>query len=200
MKKMIAILLCLMMLLSCAAMAESIPAEKQSMGIVGINGAFELKCAIPEGYKLEVLANENNSLLAQVTSGEAGKPSIVLSIAYNDMYSDVERLNDVDEETLAAIAGTFSEEDSVEISNMTTAYGTKLFVVKEISDQVDYVDFYTIYKGYEVELFLSHAMFTADSGAEEAGILPVTEEEIQLAIQFLSDLDFVPDTAETTVQ
>ncbi len=199
MKKMIAILLCLMMLLSCAAMAESIPAEKQSMGTIGINGVFELKGAIPEGYKLEVLANENNSLLAQVTSGEAGKPSIVLSIAYNDMYSDVERLNDVDEETLAAIAGTFSEEDSVEISNMTTAYGTKLFVVKEISDQVDYVDFYTIYKGYEVELFLSHAMFTADSGAE-AETLPVTEEEIQLAIQFLSDLDFVPDTAETAAQ
>ncbi len=57
MKKMLAILLCLSMLLGCAAMAET---EKDSLGVVNVNGAFELKCALPEGYSLEVLFSESH--------------------------------------------------------------------------------------------------------------------------------------------
>lgn len=191
MKKTIAVLLCLMMLFSCAAMAESAAAEKESMGSLNVDGAFDLKCAIPEGYTLNVLNNENNSVLAMITSEEEGKPDIYLSIAYNDLYYGVERLNDLDEEATAAIADSFLEEDDVEISTMTTAYGTELFVIKEIRDEVDFVDFYTIYKGYEIEMIITHVP-ADDPEAEDAPIVPVTEEEIQLAVQFLSDLDFVP--------
>ena len=199
MKKIIAVLLCLMMLFSCAAMAETAATEKESMGTVSVNGAFELKGAIPEGYTLDLISNENDTVLALISSEDAGKPTLVLSIAYNDMYAGVERLNDLDEEAAAVIADTFMEDDSVEITKMTTAYGTELFVVKEIKDQVDYVDFYTIYKGYEIEMVLTHVV-PAEPDAENAEIIPVTEEEIQLAIQFLSDLDFVPETAEASAQ
>ena len=199
MKKTIAVLLCLMMLFSCAAMAESAAAEKESMGSLNVDGAFDLKCAIPEGYTLNVLNNENNSVLAMITSEEEGKPDIYLSIAYNDMYYGVERLNDLDEEAVAAIADSFLEEDDVEISKMTTAYGTELFVIKEIRDEVDFVDFYTIYKGYEIEMIITHVP-ADDPEAEDAPIVPVTEEEIQLAVQFLSDLDFVPAAAEAPAE
>lgn len=199
MKKTIAVLLCLMMLFSCAAMAESAAAEKESMGSLNVDGAFDLKCAIPEGYTLNVLNNENNSVLAMITSEEEGKPDIYLSIAYNDMYYGVERLNDLDEEATAAIADSFLEEDDVEISTMTTAYGTELFVIKEIRDEVDFVDFYTIYKGYEIEMIITHVP-ADDPEAEDAPIVPVTEEEIQLAVQFLSDLDFVPAAAEAPAE
>ncbi len=200
MKKAIAVLLCLMMLFSCAAMADSVAAEKEPMGTLNVDGAFDLKCAIPEGYTLDVITNENSSVIAMITSEEEGKPYIYLSIAYNDMYYGVERLNDLDEEATAAIADSFLEEDDVEISKMTTSYGTELFVIKEIRDEVDFVDFYTIYKGYEVELILTHVT-ADDSGAEEekeeAAFVPVTDEEIRLAVQFLSDLDFVPAEADT---
>ncbi len=199
MKKTIAVLLCLMMLFSCAAMAETAAVEKESMGSVSVDGAFELKCAIPEGYTLNVLSNENDSVLAMISSEDESKPDLILSIAYNDMYYGVERLNDLDEEARAAIVDSFTEEDQVEVSEMTTAYGTKLLVVKENKDQVDFVDFYTIYKGYEVEMVLTHAT-AEDPEAEDAEIVPVTEEEIQLAVQFLSDLDFVPDTAEAPAE
>ena len=78
----------------------------------------------------------------------------------------------------------------MDISYMETAYGTKLMVVKELQDGPDYVDFYTVYKGYEVELILTRAQYDAETGM----ILdtpPITDAEIQMAVQFLSDMDFV---------
>lgn len=178
MKKMLAILLCVSMLLACAALAET---EKASLGVVNVNGAFELKCALPEGYSLEVLFSETHFCLASVNPEDELKPTLMISIAYNELYSDVERINDLDEETLKRIEDSFRDEDDVEINYMETAYGTRLMVVKEVSDGVDYLDFYTIYKGYEVELVLIHA----NEGE------PITEAEIQMAVKFLSDMDFV---------
>ena len=195
MKKTVAILLCLMTLFSCAAMAESASAEKESMGTVNVEGAFDLRCAIPEGYTLNVITNEYNGLIAMITSEAEGKPDIYLSIGYNDMYYGVERLNDLDEEAVTAITDSFLEEDDVDISRMTTAYGTELLVIKEIRDETDYVDFYTIYKGYEIELIITHVT-AGDSDEEEAAVIPVSEEEIKMAVQFLSDLDFIPTAVE----
>ena len=178
MKKFLAILLCVSMLLGCAALAET---EKASLGVVNVNGAFELKCALPEGYSLEVLFSETHFCLASVNPEDETKPTLMISIAYNELYSDVERINDLDEETLKRIEDSFRDEDDVEITSMETAYGTRLMVVKEVSDSVDYLDFYTIYKGYEVELVLIHA----NEGES------ITEAEIQMAVKFLSDMDFV---------
>ena len=178
MKKFLAILLCVSMLLGCAALAET---EKASLGVVNVNGAFELKCALPEGYSLEVLFSETHFCLASVNPEDETKPTLMISVAYNELYSDVERINDLDEETLKRIEDSFRDEDDVEITSMETAYGTRLMVVKEVSDSVDYLDFYTIYKGYEVELVLIHA----NEGES------ITEAEIQMAVKFLSDMDFV---------
>ena len=178
MKKFLAILLCVSMLLGCAALAET---EKASLGVVNVNGAFELKCALPEGYSLEVLFSETHFCLASVNPEDETKPTLMISVAYNELYSDVERINDLDEETLKRIEDSFRDEDDVEITSMETAYGTRLMVVMEVSDSVDYLDFYTIYKGYEVELVLIHA----NEGES------ITEAEIQMAVKFLSDMDFV---------
>ena len=178
MKKSLAFLLCVSMLLGCAALAET---EKASLGVVNVNGAFELKCALPEGYSLEVLFSETHFCLASVKPEDESKPTLMISVAYNELYSDVERINDLDEETVKRIEGSFRDEDDVEITYMETEYGTRLMMVKEVSDGVDYLDFYTIYKGYEVELVLIHANESE----------PITETEIQMAVKFLSDMDFV---------
>ena len=197
MKKTIAVLLCIMMLFSCAATAESIGSEKVTMGILGVNGAFELRCAIPEEYTLEVLDSEGGSVTAMISPDAAGKPSLSLSITYNDLYSDVARLNDLDPESAAAIADSFREEDQVEISTMTTIYGTEIYVMKVGKDNVDYVVFYTIYRGYEIEIVMTHMGSVGLESEGKAEIVPVTDEEIRLAVQFLSELDFLSESVDS---
>ena len=54
--------------------------------------------------------------------------------------------------------------------------------VQEADAAVNYVDFYTIYKGYEIEFVLIKG---------EEGTESLSDAEIQMAVDFLSDLDFV---------
>ena len=181
MKKALTILLCLAMALCCAsAFAED--AEKEYMGTISMNGAFDLRCVLPEGYQLTTRLAEPGCYIASLLADDS-KPTMTISIAYNELLSEVERLNDLDDDALAQIEATFQAEDGVEISYMETAYGTKLMVVKEIVDGSDYVDFYTIYKGYEIEFVLTQT--EANAGQ------PITDEQIETAVKFLSDLDFV---------
>lgn len=180
MKKIFAVILALGILTGCGALAE-----KESMGTVSMNGAFELKCTLPEGYSLETVSTEANALLATVRSEDPSRPVMFISIAYNELYSETERLNDLDDESFNAVLESFREEDEVEISEMETAYGTKVLVVREAEGETDFVDFYSIYKGYEVEMVLTHI------GPDGTVTAPVTAEEIDMAIRFLSDLDFI---------
>ncbi len=183
MKKTVAILLCLAMLLGCAAaMAEA--ADKTVIGQVNMNGQFTLKCALPEGYVLVANEIEPNSYSGVVSSDDPERPEMILTIAFNEMYSNVERLNDLSDADMELLKETFTDEYQVEFSFMETAYGTKVLVAKEIEGEVDFVDFYTVYKGYEVEIVM----------VNEVGdtYVPVTDEQMQLAMDFLTNMDFVP--------
>ena len=182
MRKMLAILLGLALLLCCAAAAAE-NAEKTYLATVDMNGAFQLQCALPEGYEIDEIESTDSTYVAQFIA-DGDRPLLVLSIAYNELYSDVPRMNDLDEEALAIIENTFRTEDNVDISYTETAYGTKLMVIKETEDTVNYVDFYSVYLGYEVEIVVA--------SMNETGL---TDEQIQMAVDFLSDLDFVaPET------
>ena len=182
MKKTLAILLCLALTLGCAA-ATAETVEKEAIGTISMNGAFELRGVIPEGYQLMTITEEPGHYLAALSADDS-KPAMVISIAYDELLSEVDRLNDLDGNALAKIEATFKAEDGVEITYMETAYGTKLMMVKEIVDGSDYVDFYTIYKGYEIEFVLTQ--MEANAGQ------PITDAQIEIAVKFLSDLDFVP--------
>ncbi|MBR6028698.1 MAG: hypothetical protein IKP40_06360 [Clostridia bacterium] len=185
MKRIFAILLALALLLGCAA-AEPVAAEteKEIMGSVNINGAFELRCALPEGYQLLTISADGAQYIALVTSEDPVKPMMFLSVGYDELMSSLDRLNDLDDEALEKIADSFRDEDVVEISYAYTAYGTKLMVVKEAREETDFVDFYTVYKGYEVEFVLTR-------GTDEES-LPLTDAYVEMAIAFLSEMDFVP--------
>ncbi len=183
MKKIIAVMLCAFIALGCvSAIAEA--NEKTVLGVVEMKGAFRLECSIPKGYVLTPYDADPDRYLGILRSEDANKPVVVVSIAFNEIYSDVERLNDLDAESLAMIEESFSSEDAVEIAYMETAYGTKLMVVKEVLEGTDYIDFYTVYKGYEVEVVLTYE----DESTEKS----ITEEQIQMVVDFLSDMDFVP--------
>lgn len=182
MKKLFAILLSLVLIMACAGLAETAP--KTQMGRVEMGGGFVLQCALPQGYVLNPIEEDSGRYLGTIESPDAGKPLMYLSIAFDELLSDVDRLNDLDDAALAAIEATFTSEDSVEISYMETAYGTRLMVVRETANN-DYVDFYTVYKGYEVEIVM-----TLSPDAPEGTVL--NDDMIAMAVDFLSDLDFVP--------
>ena len=178
MKKTFAILLCLAMLLSCAALAEA--PEKLYLATVNMNGAFDLQCSLPEGYGFQEVESTDTTYIA-VFKMDENRPMLTLSIAYNELYSDVFRMNDLDADALALIEDSFRQEDEVDISYTETAYGTKVMMVKEIKDTVDYMEFYSVYLGYEIEV-------VAVSLNSEEGL---TDDQIKMVIDFLSNLDFV---------
>ena len=65
MKKVILILFCLALTLNFAsAVAET--AEKTAIGTISMNGAFELRGMLPEGYQLTVIMEEPGHYLASL--------------------------------------------------------------------------------------------------------------------------------------
>ena len=185
MKKIAALMLCLALLLGCAAMAET--AEKEFTGELTVNGKFTARWIAPENYAAtEVQSGEGGFMILALEPDEAhpDQPMMLVSIAPDELLTDVERLNDLDDAALVQIEATFREEDEVEISYMETSHGTKLMVVKETADGIDYVDFYTIYLGYEIELVLTQNETKAGE--------PITDEQIATVVQFLSDMELEP--------
>ena len=178
MKKIAAIILSLALLLGCAAgFAEA--AEKAELGTVNVNGAFMVQGKIPEGYQLSIIQQTNTSIVCMLFPADKAKPTVTMSIAFAEDWADIERLNDVSEEDLAEIEASFESEDVVNIEYRETGLGTKLMVVTENIEEPDFVDIYTIYKGYEHE-------FVMTPGSE-----PLSEEHIQMMIDFITEIDFV---------
>ncbi len=187
MKKLTMILLCLMLAILCAqAGAET--AEKTRLTTLNVDNAFVIQGLLPEGYAVVPYQTDEGRYIALLgpVGENTGRPEIVISIAYDELLSDVGRLNDLDDEALAQIEATFREEDDVDITYRETAYGTKVMVVRLLGEDgasVKAVDFYTIYLGFEIEIVMVPGTGTGGS---------ITEEQIDMAIAFLSDMDFVP--------
>lgn len=180
MKKILAMLLSLVLLLSCAA-AE--PAEeKAELGRLNVFGDFTVRAALPEGYRLAVQSDpgvENMAIFADLIPDDPSKPAFGLVIAFSDAWSEYERLNDIPEDELKIIEESFTAEaDDIVISYAETAYGTKLLTARD-PDGCFLGSVYTIYKGYEIELYL-----VPPQGGE------ITEEQFDNCVKFLSDMDF----------
>lgn len=188
MKKIIAIILSLALLLGTGiAAAES--AGKVTIGTISINGEFTLQCGLPEGYQVKPLAVNPDLVLALIASEDETKPVMQLSVAYDETYSDVHRMNDLDEEALEILEKTFTDVDpTVEISYGETGLGTQLLIARQNAESYQYIDFLSIYEGYFIEFVL-----VAPEGAEDRTL---TEEQLRICIDFLTDLDFVPAGAK----
>ena len=182
MKKIIALILGLAMLL-CAASA--VAEEKVTIGTVSINGAFRLQSALPEGYKLEPRTVTPEHVVAVIASEDPEKPIMQLSIAYDEKYFDVERMNDLDEEELSQLEQTYIDEDpEVELTYGETGYGTLVLVARHESESLDFISFFSIYRGYCVEFVLVPSETAADKN--------LTDEQIATCVSFLTELDFIP--------
>ena len=158
--------------------------DAQDLGKLTINGEFDLTCKIPEGYQLQVVSMRGQRVVASVTSEDITKPEMYLTIAYEELYGEVERLNDLAADDLAALESSFTSEHDVKIEYRQTGYGTKLLLAREVGNDADFVTILTIYKGYLIEFTLQPNPNLADQ--------TLTEEEIRMCIDFLTDVNFVP--------
>ena len=188
MKKLLALLLAVMMALACTASLaeEEAPAnEKIDIGTISINGAFALQCGLPEGYAITPIYADQSHVIALVEHEDKTQPRMVLSVAFDETYSDVERMNDLDEAALDLLEKTYTDMDpDVEISYGETGLGTRLMIVHSTGTENDYIDFLSIYKGYFVEFIMI--------AGEEAEDKNLSDDQLRLCIDFLTDMDFVP--------
>ncbi len=184
MKKIIALILSLIML----AGAASVLAEaegKVTIGTISINGAFTLQCGLPEGYHPVPTSVTPEQVTAAIRSDDPLAPVMQLSVAYDEKYYDVDRMNDLTPEELTQLEETYIEEDpEVEITYGETGYGTQLLIARHETEELDFIAFFSIYKGYCVEFVLAPS--------EQAEDRNLTEEQLRLSIDFLTDLDFIP--------
>ncbi len=159
------------------------PEGKTQLGRLTVHGDFAIQCAIPEGYQIQFINTFGSRIVASITSTDPEKPVMELTIVFDEMVADLERMNDMDPDTLFALESSFTEMNIVDISYRETAYGTKLMVVKEIGPDEDFVDILTVYKGYSIEFLMKPNPTASDK--------ELTEEQIQMCIDFLSEVDFV---------
>ena len=185
MKKMIAVFLCILLALgSAAALAEG--NRKDNYSEVTVNGAFYIRGLTPEGYRVENILNEGMPIMVFFGSEDAQKPTFSLIISFREEFAEVGRLNDMGEEDRKILLG---EDPMVnpDYTVMKTDFDTEVMVLRSADPEVDFASFVTLYKGYEVGLNLVPGEGSAD---------PLTDDQIALAMKFLSDLDFVPFGAE----
>ena len=180
MKKLIALVLCFAMLLACtAALAET---EKESMGTLKVNKAFDIRySALPDGYTVSIYEQNDMHIIANIATDNDALPDMGLVIAFSDQWADVERLNDLSDEDLQVIRDSFiAEYEDVTFETMETSFGTRLLTVMGPGNQ-DAVIF-TIYRGHEIEMHL------IPGPAQDA----LSDADLDRVVAFLSDMDFVP--------
>ena len=158
------------------------PAKAQ-MGKLNVNGEFALQCQLHEGYSMQLINTLGTKISAFITSEDKEKPVLQLTIAFDELFADVDRMNDLPEEALKGLEESFSEMNDVEITYTETAYGTKLLIAREVGDDTDFVDILSVYKGYSIEFVM-----TSNPEAKDQAL---TDAQIQMCIDFLSELDFV---------
>ena len=166
-----------------AVKEEPTAPAKEQMGKLNVNGEFALQCQLPEGYSMQLINTLGTKINAFITSENKEKPILQLSIAFDELFADVDRMNDLPEEALKGLETSFAEMNDVEISYKETAYGTKLLIAREVGDDTDFVDILSVYKGYSIEFVM-----TPNPDAKNQTL---TDAQIQMCIDFLSELDFV---------
>ena len=183
MKKIIALALSLMLLLGyVSALAES--AEK---GSVTMLGAFTIEYdQIPDGYKLSrPTKNSEMEYEAMIQSPEAGKPNMILNMAFNDEWAGVKTLADATEEDIESVKQDFYEVLEFDDGDLTfeegkTGEGTPLLIVKSVDG--DFGAVYTIYNEHEIEIDIY------PEGEEDK----VTDELFAALNTFLTSVKFTP--------
>ena len=178
MKKLLSVLLMAAMLLCCV----SAFAEAQKSEVVP---AYKVITTVPEGYEAGEELWINPFIVATTLKPTTeGKPAMMLMVSYNDAYSDITFNADMSDEDFKARVDVLTvDEETGEQTPYTvqeTGLGTKVVV---INDPDGYTEFYSIWHGYEVSLMCANF-------DENKVPTPLTEEQLAVIMQYLTDMDF----------
>ena len=192
MKKIIALLVSLALLLGAACFAEEAPDEMADTLItedsvsVAVEGKFTVECTIPEGYAYtEDYVDSITYTGVLADPGDPTRPVLTIVIAYDDSY-DFNRLNDLDQGQLDAwieyIRSSYAEIYSeVKAQVLETGLGTKVVLFTAEQNGEYLTELLTVYYGCEIGAYVTCL--------DEAGnMTAVTDEQISLIMQFLTDM------------
>lgn len=173
MKKLMGLLLAAMLLFcSFSAFAEETSVQ--------VNDNLSLSFVVPEGYSFA--ENWYNDILyANFTPEDEKGVAMTLSVGFSEEYAD-RSIGDLTNEEFGAVVELTREDfNDPTITTEETAHGTKLIVADENSEYDEYAEITTIYQGYFITVMLQPAV----QGTQ------LTAEQLQVAINVLSDMEFV---------
>ncbi len=194
MKKLIALLLTAVMVLGCAA------ALAEETTIASADGSFSLSFQLPDGaemvsgswindstYMANLKTSDGLYLYLSVSAPEANaeEDADIASVTYNEEngYTD-----EVIKASMEFIAAQDADAEDYETGVLTTAYGTKLGVIR-FSGEAPSAYIMTVWHDYEVGLTLA---CVDETGAYQ----PITDEALQKVVDFVSELWMTEKTAE----
>ena len=178
MKKLLSLFLCAALLLA------SVSAFAGSDASIDFQDRLQLRGTLPDGYKCTILSQSDLTMECAVISDDPAAPRLNIFISFNESYASVNKLADLDAESLERLKMGFSEENTVTFDMFKTDSGTDLLLVRETGDDPDFLDFYTICLGHEIELTLT--------AGDEAPGLALTEEQINNCLNLMRSLDILP--------
>ncbi len=177
MKKILA-LLCAMMLLCGAAYADTCA--------INYMNRFELRAELPAGWHYTIIDQNDTQLEGSVLpdNGDPARPQMNICISFNDSLASVSSLGQLDTDALESIKASFSEENAVSFDMIETASGISLLMVRETGEDQDFLDFYTIWEGHEIDLTL----FPGEGSTDHT----LTEEQLGTCLEYVRALEIGP--------
>ena len=166
--------------LLCAALLAVSFASADSADIVEFRDRLTLNGALPDGYRFFLKAQTDLSLEGEIASENGAAPVMEVYIAFNESVAQTESLKDLDETSLELIKQGFSTENNVAFELFDTASGDSILMIRETGGQ--FLDFYTVCLGHEIELTL----FPADGQT-------LTDAQVSLFRDFIRSLDIQPN-------
>lgn len=189
MKKLIAMLLAAVMALGCAAcLAEEAPATT----IESADGSFKITMQLPEDtemlsgdwyedgkmYQANIKGSENLYYYMAIAAPEAAGENAddVSYVTYSEEfgYTD-EYLKNMIDELFADDSNNYDKGIS------TTAYGTKLAVVRFNDPEAPFAYFFTMWEGYEIGV-------TVVNMESDGTCRQITDDQVQRVVDFLSEV------------
>lgn len=166
--------------LLCAALLLAVSCACADSGtVVEFRDNILLNGTLPEGYHFALKSQTDLTLEGEIVSDDAAAPVLEVYIAFNESYAQAESLKNLDDDTMNRIKLAFSEEDSVTFELFDTASGDAMLLIREAGGQ--FLDFYTICLGYEIEL----TVFPAPGQA-------LTDAQISEFTEIIRNMDIVP--------
>ena len=189
MKKLIAMLLAAVMVLGCSAcFAEGAAATT----VESADGSFRISMQLPEGT--EMLSgdwNEDGKLYQANIKGSDGLyyyMAVAAPEATGENVDDVsyvtytEEFGYTDEYLKAMIDELYADDsDNYDKGISTTAYGTKLAVVRFNDPEAPFAYLFTMWEGYEIGV-------TVVSMESDGVFKPITDDQVQKVVDFLSEV------------